>query len=99
MVILMGKGSIEAKYGLIGLKGLRYYVRHTILTSPLYILDKVGDNCTNNIDCTTSFQHSTCSMNMCACITGYREVQDPGPSVCVKSESSDKFEYNILRMI
>ena len=32
MVILMGKGSIEAKYGLIGLKGLR----RAFQTIPVY---------------------------------------------------------------
>ena len=78
------------------LRYLRYYVCHTILIPLFYIIDKFGDNCTNDIDCTTSFQHSTCSMNTCACITGYREVLDTGLSVCVKSESSDKFEYNML---
>ena len=36
MVILMGKGSIEAKYGLIGLKGLMKNLRHVSLHTNVF---------------------------------------------------------------
>ena len=35
MVILMGKGSIEAKYGLIGLKGLKLIILPILFSSPI----------------------------------------------------------------